>query len=255
LTQYTQRPMRFPENIFQTICEHLLPTACITCQEFQKFSICTACLRSLNGNALLNYQCCYQCGIALQAAELIDQRCAPCKNTQPYFDETLCLDRYEGMLQSPLHELKYRKRISFANALGGTWNLLMGKELENTPADYLLPVPLSTQKLAQRGFNQSWELAKRIQCGSHIQKSPHILQRYHYSHHQAGSTLNSRLSAIQNMFYIEAKYIESLEGKSIVVFDDVMTSGATLNEIARVLKDNGVSRVINWVLLRAARPI
>jgi len=159
------------------------------------------------------------------------------------------------MLQSPLHELKYRKRISFANALGGTWNLLMGKELENTPADYLLPVPLSTQKLAQRGFNQSWELAKRIQCGSHIQKSPHILQRYHYSHHQAGSTLNSRLSAIQNMFYIEAKYIESLEGKSIVVFDDVMTSGATLNEIARVLKDNGVSRVINWVLLRAARPI
>jgi len=57
------------------------------------------------------------------------------------------------------------------------------------------------------------------------------------------------------MFYVEAEYIENLRGKSVVVFDDVMTSGATLNEIARILKDNGVSRVVNWVILRAARPI
>ena len=56
------------------------------------------------------------------------------------------------------------------------------------------------------------------------------------------------------MFYIEETYIERLQNKTIIVFDDVMTSGATLNEIARILKHNGVSRVINWVLLRAARP-
>ena len=247
--------MRFPENIFQTICEHLLPTACITCQEFQKFSICNDCLNSLKNNALLNYQCCYQCGIALQTPELIEQRCASCQSVEPYFDETYCLDRYEGILQAPLHELKYQKRIAFATALSNTWNLLMSKELENTPADYLLPVPLSAQKLAERGFNQSWELAKRIQCGRRIQKSPYILQRHHYSGRQAGSTLNSRRSAIQDMFYIEPKYIEGLRDQTIIVFDDVMTSGATLNEIARVLKDNGVYRVINWVVLRAARPI
>ena len=107
----------------------------------------------------------------------------------------------------------------------------------------------------QRGFNQSWELAKRIECARHIQKSPYILQRHHYFGRQAGSSLGSRRSAIQDMFYIEAKYIECLRGKTVIIFDDVMTSGATLNEIARVLKDNGVSRVINWVLLRAARPI
>jgi ComF family protein len=247
--------MRFPENIFQTIYEHLLPTACITCEEFQKFSICNKCLHSLKSDALFNYQCCYQCGIALQTSELEGQRCTPCQCTQPYFDETYCLDRYEGILQTPLHELKYQKRIAFAHALGNIWNLLIGEELENTPADFLLPVPLSNQKLAQRGFNQSWELAKRIQCGRHIQKSPYILQRRHYSGRQAGSSLDSRRSAIQGMFYVEVKYIESLSGQTVIVFDDVMTSGATLNEIARILKDNGVSRVINWVVLRAARPI
>ena len=247
--------MQFPENIFQTICEHLLPTACVTCQEFQAFCICNRCLSSLKDSALCNYQCCYQCGIALHVSELIGQRCVACQINQPYFDETYCLDRYEGMLQTPLHELKYQKRIAFANALGNTWNLVLNEDLKGVSADYLLPVPLSNQKLALRGFNQSWEIAKRIQCGQHIQKSPYIVQRHHYSQHQAGSSLNNRHRAIQGMFYIEPNYIGALQNKTVIVFDDVMTSGATLNEIARVLKDNGASRVINWVLLRAARPI
>ena len=178
-----------------------------------------------------------------------------CQTFQPCFDETYCLDRYDGLLQTPLHELKYQKRIAFANALGRTWNLLLSKEFENISADYLLPVPLSIEKLAQRGFNQSWEIAKRIQCGVHIQKSPYVLQRHHHLEKQAGSTLSKRQLAIQGMFYVEERYIEQLAHKTVIVFDDVMTSGATLNEIARVLKDNGVSRVINWVVLRAARPI
>ena len=247
--------MRFPENIFQTICEQLLPTACIACGEFQKSSLCDRCLNQLRDGGLLNYQCCYQCGIALQATEIAEQHCAQCQISQPYFDETYCLDRYDGLLQTPLHALKYQKRIAFADALGETWNTLFNQGLKNTSADFLFPVPLSIEKLAQRGFNQSWEIAKRIRCGRHIQKSPFMLQRHHYAKHQAGSTLSNRHIAIQGMFYVEERYIQQLVHKTVIVFDDVMTSGATLNEIARVLKDNGVSRVINWVVLRAARPI
>lgn len=247
--------MRIPENIFQTICEHLLPTACIICQEIQAFSICNKCLFSLKDRALYNYQCCYQCGVALQALELQQQQCVSCQSSTPYFDETYCLDRYDGLLQNPLHELKYQKRVAFANALGNAWNLLINRDLQDIAADYLLPVPLSKQKLALRGFNQSWEIAKRIRCGKHIQKSPYVVQRHHYFHHQAGSSLIKRQTAIQGMFYLETKYIDAVQNKTVIVFDDVMTSGATLNEIARILKDNGVSRVINWVLLRATRPI
>ena len=247
--------MQIPENIFQTICEHLLPTACISCQEFQACSICNKCLNSLNHGALYNYQCCYQCGVALQTLEIQQQQCVSCQNNNPYFDETYCLDRYDGLLQNPLHELKYQKRVAFADALSNTWNLLLNGDLQDIAADYLLPVPLSKQKLALRGFNQSWEIARRIVCGKHIQKSPHIIQRHHYSQHQAGSSLGNRHLAIQGMFYIESSYLDAIQNKTVIVFDDVMTSGATLNEIARVLKDNGVSRVINWVLLRATRPI
>ncbi|WP_162784913.1 hypothetical protein [Polynucleobacter necessarius] len=79
------------------------------------------------------------------------------------------------MLQIPLHEFKYQKRVAFAHALSKAWNLLLSWQLEHTTAHFLPPVPLSAQKLAQRGFNQNWEIAKRIQCGRQIQKSPYLI--------------------------------------------------------------------------------
>lgn len=130
----------------------------------------------------------------------------------------------------------------------------MATSLNNLQADFLLPVPLSPEKLCNRGFNQSWELARRIDCEKGIHKNPHILRRHHFVQNQAKESRENRQLAIQGMFYIHPQYQRRLESASVIVFDDVMTSGATLNEIARVLKDNGASRVINWVLLRTLRP-
>ena len=178
--------------------------------------------------------------------------CTQCVSNPPYFDETHCLDRYEGVLQDALHQLKYQKRLAYAHGLAAVWNHIMTSQLDVSHSAYLMPVPLSTQKLALRGFNQSWEIARRIEC-THIEKLPHALQRDHYQSSQAGGRLSSRRAAIQGMFYVDNNYIELLQNQNVIIFDDVMTSGATLNEIARILKDNGVSRVINWVLLRTAK--
>jgi ComF family protein len=153
-------------------------------------------------------------------------------------------------LQSALHLLKYQRRLACAHGLAAAWNQLMSPSLHNVRADYLLPVPLSLEKLSSRGFNQSWELARRIDCDKHIYKNPHILKRHHHTDHQAKENRANRQIAIQNMFHINPQFQGQLESASVIVFDDVMTSGATLNEIARVLKDNGASHVINWVLLR-----
>ena len=246
--------MRFLEKIFQSLSHQVLPTACIVCGHFQKLSLCNTCLSSLETDGLLNYECCMQCGIALREPEIPSKLCTQCISQPPSFDHTLCLDRYDGILQEALHQFKYQKRIAFAVGLSRAWNHVLASQSMHMSADYLLPVPLSIQKLAARGFNQSWELARRIYCASYIQKSPYILKRHHDSSHQAGGTLVNRKTSIQGMFYIDPVHIELLKGKSVIVFDDVMTSGATLNEIARILKDNGVSRVINWVLLRTSRP-
>ena len=203
--------------------------------------------------ALCHYECCYQCGIPLTSPELIHQRCNSCLFRAPHFDQTTCLDRYEGSLQNALHQLKYQKRITYAQGLADIWNTVMSDQFKEMNADYLLPVPLSTQKLSLRGFNQSWEVAKRITCKSTIQKLPHILRRQHHSEQQAGSSFQSRHSMIKEAFYVEKSALPLIQNKSVIIFDDVMTTGATLDEIARVLKDNGVLRVTNWVLLRTSK--
>ena len=245
--------MQILEKHFQTFISQVLPTACIVCDLFQKLSICEKCLGLLKVDGLLNYECCLQCGICLEASELHEQRCKQCLNNPPYFDQTFCLDRYDGILQEALHQLKYQKRLAFAHGLADAWNQTTANHYFDQHALYLLPVPLREEKLTLRGFNQSWEIARRLCCSKPIKKSPYILRRHHYSEHQAGGSFASRQHSVQGMFYIDPFHLESLDGKVVIVFDDVMTTGATLNEIARVLKDNGVSRVINWVLLRTSR--
>ena len=244
--------MRFLENIFQTISEQILPTACICCQSFQAEFICNACLENLCCNSLIHYECCCQCGIPLLKIELPSGRCDHCAQGKLFFDGTYCLDRYDGVLQAALHQLKYQKRIAFAHGLSQAWNYININSFNIDHADYLLPVPLSQERLHARGFNQSWELARRVHCG-HAQKLPWALKRHHHVEHQVGSTIATRQDAVREMFYIDNQYIGRLKNKRVIVFDDVMTTGATLNEIARILKEAGVLRVINWVLLRTTR--
>ncbi|MBU3551069.1 ComF family protein [Polynucleobacter sp. MWH-Berg-3C6] len=245
--------MRFLEKTFQSINQLLLPSACIVCECHQQHSICESCLQSLKEDGLFNYECCYQCGISLDRSELEAQRCNQCTIDPPHFDKTYCLDRYGGALQNAIHQLKYQKRLAYAHGLACVWNETFSEQLKTIYANYLLPVPLSTHKLSARGFNQSWEIARRIDCKSSTQKLPHALKRKHHEFGQAGGRLSTRRLAIQGVFYLDIDFIKILRDQRVIVFDDVMTSGATLNEIARVLKDNGVLHVINWVVLRTAK--
>jgi ComF family protein len=245
--------MRFLENLIQSVSAQVLPSACIVCQRFQVAPICANCLQQLNENGLLHYECCNQCGIPLNTQELLDQRCNQCQKNSPFFDKTICLERYHGCLQEPLHQFKYQKRITYAHAFAYAWNQIQARHIDQEQIDYLVPVPLSQEKLIARGFNQSWEIARRIHCDTSIKRVPWALKRHHHPVHQAGTNKHGRRDTVREMFYIERSHRELFENKSVVVFDDVMTTGATLNEIARVLKGNGVTRVLNWVLLRTTQ--
>ncbi len=238
------------QNFFHSICARILPTGCIVCGVFQDQQICIDCIKLLAHEQLSNYECCRRCANLLNPSEVINHECLECTQNPPYFDESYCLDRYEGRLQKSLLELKFQRRLFHASGLAFAWNALSPAGDQGNIEGYLLPVPLSQGKLWARGFNQSWEIARKIHCSKFLQKNPHILKRHRHSHQQASETRINRQRMIQGQFYINPVYQKLLEDQTVVVFDDVMTSGATLNEIARILKDNGVSRVINWVLLR-----
>lgn len=248
--QYTQRPMHF----LRSLLRHALPTACIVCARFQTAMLCPTCSLFLAKHTLFQYATCRRCGIADETTNGASGPCRACFNTPPAFDETHCLDRYEGVLQGAIHALKYQRRLAIADGIALAWNQFAMPRLQNTSADVLLPVPLSTTKLSRRGFNQSWEIARRLRLPQSLMPIANALGRHHAPEDQVHHKRKDRQLALQNAFFIKPEAIRSIQGKSIVVFDDVMTTGSTLQEIATLLKSNGARSVTNWVVLRTLSP-
>jgi ComF family protein len=153
-----------------------------------------------------------------------------------------------------MHQLKYQRRLAIASAFAFAWNRLAMPHIDTLEAAVLLPVPLSTQKLSQRGFNQSWEIARRIRLQPSCRPIANALGRYHSDVNQVEHNRLDRQTALRHAFYIHPQALAKIQNKSIVVFDDVMTTGSTLQEIATLLKDNGARSVVNWVVLRTLRP-
>ena len=223
----------------------LLPTACIACQEFQQSTICEKCFNLLKHSQINR---CYRC-----AASVIDaqQYCKPCQIKTPGFDSTLCLDHYGGFLTDAMHRYKYQYQVALAHGFVDAWISIYGKKFHLTNSiDMILPVPLSNKKLHLRGFNQSWELSKRFSKILRIKRHGSILRRQHLESPQASANKRERLERLNKVFDIDHSNISDIHGKNIALVDDVMTTGATLNTIAQLLKDFGAQSVHNWVILR-----
>ncbi len=216
--------------------------------------VCNYCFSFLENQSLFHYPCCIRCCDALDGYDGEQNQCNSCLLQAPAFDRTHCLDRYDGVLQDAMHQLKYQRRLAIASAFAFAWNRLAMPHIDIPEAAVLLPVPLSTQKLKQRGFNQSWEIARRIRLPLSIEPISNALGRHHSDANQVQHNRLDRQTALRHAFYIHPEALPKIQNKSIVVFDDVMTTGSTLHEIATLLKDNGARSVMNWVILRALRP-
>jgi ComF family protein len=241
-------------HFLHTLFTHLLPTACIVCTRHQTEMVCHSCFAFLENHSLFHYPCCIRCGVDLDDRNTKQNQCNVCLLKAPAFDRTYCLDRYDGVLQNAMHQLKYQRRLAIADALAFAWSHMALAHLDTSEAAVLLPVPLSTQKLSRRGFNQSWEIARRIRLPPSIQPIANALRRHHSDANQVQHNRLDRQAALRHAFYIHPAALAKIHNKSIVVFDDVMTTGSTLQEIATLLKDNGARSVVNWVVLRTLRP-
>jgi ComF family protein len=222
----------------------LLPTACIACQGFQQSTICEKCFNLLKQSQVNR---CHVCA----SSDINHQYCSTCQIKPPHFDSTLCLDHYGGCLTDAMHRYKYQHQVALAHGFIDAWISIYGKEFyESQAIDIILPIPMSYKKLHQRGFNQSWELCKRFSKRLRIKRHGAILMRSHLEENQVLANKTERLMRLSNVFEIDRSFINWIQGKNIALVDDVMTTGATLNTIAQVLKDFGAQSVHNWVILR-----
>jgi len=120
--------------------------------------------------------------------------------------------------------------------------------------DLLVPVPLSTERLRERGYNQSWEIARRLSRRIDCAADAHVLLRIRDTPHQLAFPIEQRAANVRGAFAVEPGRLKDLRGSRVAVVDDVLTTGATTAEIARVLRHAGAAAVQVWVIARTPRP-
>ncbi len=222
-------------ELAQKLISNLFPCRCIICQKTveQNFEICPDCYQALPHNDI----CCLHC--ALPLAEDINNSvlCGSCIQKAPAFDYAHSLFRYEDAVIGLVHQLKFGEKIGFSRSIGEM--LLMELLKTNEKPDCVLPVSLYSSRLRQRGFNQSIEISRVLAKNLAIPIEHTAVVRQRYTAAQTGLNAKQRQKNIKGAFSVVA----NLNYKHVLIVDDVMTTGATVNELAKVLKKNNVARV------------
>jgi ComF family protein len=131
--------------------------------------------------------------------------------------------------------------------LGHIFGQLLSKKVHLADVDLIIPMPMHRTRLKERGFNQALEIAKIITKDQPEKLDYSAVQRQKYTPPQASLPLKERVKNIKGVFKVTE---EDLNGKRIAIIDDVMTTGASLNELAKTLKQAGAAHVECWVIAR-----
>ena len=217
----------------------LLPRDCFLCAAPSADSLlCPSCDAGL---PRLTPERCPVCALPTPGTSV----CGACLKQAPHFDATQAVFRYEFPVDSLIQSLKYVHRLAAADFLGRA----LAQIATPLPPDLILPVPLSRARLAERGFNQAVEIARPLARALDVPLDlTHVLRRRDTAP-QTSLPWKERVKNIRHAFDCEI----DLTGKTVLVVDDVMTTGATLDELARTLKAHGAARVGNLVVARTLR--
>ena len=170
--------------------------------------------------------------------------CPSCKSKSALTGVTV-IAHFEGHLKEVIHQYKYE----FIKALKDDLAEIAWPYLEDFPKNAVLTcVPSNSKRLAWRGYNQAEEIASILAGHSNLEFSPNLLKRTKYKTPQTQLSRKERFKNVENAFTSGKKI--NLKGKQVVIFDDLVTSGATLNACAKELRKVGASRVWGLVLAR-----
>ncbi|MCP4188256.1 MAG: ComF family protein [Gammaproteobacteria bacterium] len=236
------RARQFQRFIFEQLGNLLDPQLCPGCaarlDHHQIF--CTACRQRLKP---INNPC-RLCGLENQSQ---DDTCAACLYDPPHWQHLLTPFQYQGLTRELLMRFKFSESLYLANTLVKT--AIHYFELQKPQPEVLLPVPLHHDRLMQRGYNQAFEIAQLLSRELNIKVDTQSLQRLRHTEAQAGLTAYAREKNILNAFGCR----KPLGYQHVAVVDDIVTTGATANEITRVLHRAGVETIEIWALARAVK--
>ncbi len=243
-----------------------LPDHCAICHRRAARQICADCAHAFDASRSDAPLRCHQCAAALPSLAIpadgtttLDAEgaticrtpssvvCGQCLQYRPAFDATLTLADYVAPLDTLMIRLKYHGALPLAREFGER----LGDALSTLSAlgdvtPLLVPVPLAPSRLASRGFNQAWELARVASRRAHLPASAQVLRR------ERTTAAQRRLSREERRRNLRGAFVASdrVRGRRVVLIDDVMTTGATCDAAAAALKHAGATHVLAAVVLR-----
>ena len=232
---------------FSTVTQYLIPTLCMVCENPQAKIVCDKCSKRIAINRSQIGSSCVVCALPIKPHQSI---CTQCEEERPAFDRVVYLDLYQEPLRHPLHLLKYQKRLACASGFALLWNTFHQNALNSCDADVLIPVPLSQAKLAARGFNQAWEIAKQLDLPNSVKRAPDLVICQKANAAQASLSRANRTESMQERFVLKADAVSVIRNRHILIVDDVLTTGSTIHSLATTLKQSGAKRVTAWTMFR-----
>ena len=238
-----------------------LASQCAVCHSWPAGQqVCAPCVSHFTRPVLR----CLYCALPLPAAtlrpagaNLEEQLCAACAVELPPLDGALAALSYAYPWSSLITRYKFGQQHGWAGFFASLMRQTPGvaqllDELE--PQDWILPLPLSDQRLQTRGFNQAWELAHALaqQTRSPAQADARLLLRMRHTRAQSELGREERLTNVSGAFQVDPLRAAALQGRAVVLVDDVMTTGASLFEAAQALREAGAASVTAVVLARTA---
>ncbi|HEY4374168.1 MAG TPA: phosphoribosyltransferase family protein [Burkholderiales bacterium] len=208
---------------------------CYFCGQASATAVCEPCIAAL---PRLPRERCPSCALPTLQGAL----CGRCMSETPHYDATCAALAYAYPLDAAIQAFKYEGRLGLARSFAALIEPAVGAE----PPDLVVAIPLAPARLAERGYNQAHELARLLARRRNVKLDAQALIRHKQAPPQAELPWKERAKNIRGAYTATRRF----DGLHVAVVDDVMTTGSTLNELAKVLKKAGAAKVTNWVLAR-----
>lgn len=243
--------MALATQFFHALLDVILPPICHICHSFipnaGTLHICPACRDSL---PLVTSPLCPTCGIPFTGAGN-DHRCSACLTHPPHFDTARAHFLYEGAIRDLIHSFKYNHRTHLRYPLA-LLTLEGVRDLVPHAPHLIVPVPLHRSRLRQRGFNQAVLLGRTISRQLSLPMRLDILVRSRSTEPQIELSAAERRVNVKGAFTVNRP--DLVAGRRILLLDDVMTTGSTMDECAKELKNAGAEFVIAATIARTSHP-
>lgn len=240
--------MSFFDNLRRTAEKSLAYSHCSFCGIARsEIGICDPCLSAVEPMG----RSCNTCASPINSSQIaqsqpdVDSSCGQCLQNPPVFQRVITATRYKFPVDKALSELKFNKQLHFARSLSHVLERRVRLSYDNAPyPDALVAIPLHPKRLSERGFNQSDLVTKHLANALSI---PHnnALARVKDTPHQIGLSEKQRRKNLNNAFRLQKPL-----PRHIALIDDVVTTGSTVSEAAKLCLQNGVEQVDVWCLAK-----